>query len=173
MSRFYILALLLAGGSCWAQTQTSGYLAEFAQKWDNATNYTIELAEMMPDSAYDFRPIADTRTFSEQMIHSLKNMNWLNTKFLGGPTATGDLSHETYTKEEVLQLARDYFAACARHIATLTPADLDVAVEGFFAGPMTKRQILTLMNDHLTHHRGQMIVYLRLQGIEPPNYRGW
>jgi uncharacterized damage-inducible protein DinB len=34
----------------------------------------------------------------------------------------------------------------------------------------TKRQILLLLSDHITHHRGQMIVYLRLNGISPPRY---
>ncbi|NJL74904.1 MAG: hypothetical protein HC892_07620 [Saprospiraceae bacterium] len=30
-----------------------------------------------------------------------------------------------------------------------------------------------LMNDHLTHHRAQMIVYLRLKDVQPPKYVGW
>ena len=51
-------------------------------------------------------------------------------------------------------------------------SDLDEEVQ-FFAGPMSKRQILVLMNDHLTHHRGQMIVYVRLKGVKPPAYKGW
>jgi uncharacterized damage-inducible protein DinB len=25
--------------------------------------------------------------------------------------------------------------------------------------------------DHITHHRGQIVVYLRLNGIKPPQYR--
>ncbi|MFA9454721.1 MAG: DinB family protein [Candidatus Aminicenantaceae bacterium] len=25
--------------------------------------------------------------------------------------------------------------------------------------------------DHITHHRGQTVVYLRLNGIKPPQYR--
>lgn len=29
------------------------------------------------------------------------------------------------------------------------------------------------MDNHLAHHRGQMIIYLRLQGIKPPAYTGW
>jgi uncharacterized damage-inducible protein DinB len=30
-----------------------------------------------------------------------------------------------------------------------------------------------LMHDHHTHHRGQIIVYLRLNGLKPPKYVGW
>ncbi len=32
----------------------------------------------------------------------------------------------------------------------------------FFAGEKTKRQMFTLINDHMTHHRAQLLVYLRL-----------
>lgn len=34
----------------------------------------------------------------------------------------------------------------------------------------TKRQILLLLSDHITHHRGQMIVSIRLNGLAPPRY---
>jgi uncharacterized damage-inducible protein DinB len=43
----------------------------------------------------------------------------------------------------------------------------------FFAGPKARRQILILMHDHQSHHVGQLIVYLRLNGIKPPAYVGW
>ena len=43
----------------------------------------------------------------------------------------------------------------------------------FFAGPKSKLQILSLLQDHVTHHRGQLIVYLNLNEIEPPRYSGW
>ncbi|MGX5688737.1 DinB family protein [Arcticibacter tournemirensis] len=44
----------------------------------------------------------------------------------------------------------------------VTDDQLDEQVK-FFAGPMTRRQILILMHDHKTHHLGQLIVYLRLK----------
>ena len=34
----------------------------------------------------------------------------------------------------------------------------------------TKRQILLILTDHITHHRAQMLVALRLNGIVPPRY---
>jgi uncharacterized damage-inducible protein DinB len=50
--------------------------------------------------------------------------------------------------------------------------DLSTQVD-FFAGPKTKLQILNIIQDHVTHHRGQLIVYLNLKGIKPPEYVGW
>jgi uncharacterized damage-inducible protein DinB len=66
----------------------------------------------------------------------------------------------------------DAFTFSRDIVKELKPEDLEQRVD-FFAGNFTKRQILNLMDDHVTHHRGELIVYLRLNGIKPPPYRGW
>jgi uncharacterized damage-inducible protein DinB len=38
---------------------------------------------------------------------------------------------------------------------------------------MPKGTIFYLMRHHATHHRAQAILYLRMNGIEAPDYRGW
>ena len=40
----------------------------------------------------------------------------------------------------------------------------------YFGSDRTKRQVLLLLADHITHHRGQMLVYMRLNGQKPPRY---
>ncbi len=40
----------------------------------------------------------------------------------------------------------------------------------YFGLNRSKRQIFLLLADHVTHHRGQMLVHLRLNGIIPPRY---
>ena len=40
----------------------------------------------------------------------------------------------------------------------------------YFGLNRTKRQIFMLLADHITHHRGQMLVYMRLNGLVPPRY---
>ena len=60
----------------------------------------------------------------------------------------------------------------AKDLAPLTEKDLNHIVD-FVAGKMSRRRIMLLLTDHVTHHRGQLVVYLRLKGVEPPAYRGW
>ena len=38
---------------------------------------------------------------------------------------------------------------------------------------VSKESFLLTMDNHLAHHRGQLIVYLRLMGLKPPSYVGW
>ncbi|MEM6517680.1 MAG: DinB family protein, partial [Bacteroidota bacterium] len=34
-------------------------------------------------------------------------------------------------------------------------------------------KIMNFTIDHVTHHRGQATIYLRMNGIKPPDYIGW
>jgi uncharacterized damage-inducible protein DinB len=155
-------------------------LAEYQARWKNATAYTLEVATAMPDSAYAFRPTADQMSFGEQLLHLTGNMVWISNSFLGhtepgfeAGTFRDDLrAADASDKDRVLDLTRRGLAFAQAALAGLDPATLD-DVQDFFAGPLTRRHLLILLNDHLTHHRAQAIVYLRLQGIEPPRYRGW
>jgi len=40
-------------------------------------------------------------------------------------------------------------------------------------GKLNKYKFLNLIQDHQTHHVGQLIVYLKINNIEPPKYIGW
>nr|WP_240961704.1 DinB family protein [Nonlabens sp. Ci31] len=48
-----------------------------------------------------------------------------------------------------------------------TPLD---EVLDYFGLIRTKRQIFSILTDHITHHRGQILVYRRLEGLVPPSY---
>ena len=38
---------------------------------------------------------------------------------------------------------------------------------------VSRRQIMALIMDHSTHHRGSAIAYLRAEGVEPPAFVGF
>lgn len=165
-----LLFFLMVSSSLCAQN--GAYLEDFQAKWKNAAAYSMEVAEAMPEGDYDYQPSPEVRTFEQQMIHSIKNMIWLSSTYMTDKKFEGDLDKAEYNKAEVVALLKDAFAFTTEAVVQLQPHDLNMTVK-FFAGPKHLRQILTLMNDHLTHHRGQAIIYLRMKGVEPPKYRGW
>lgn len=150
----------------------SAYLEEAQQKLKNAAAYTLEIAESMPEDRFGFRPTAAEMSFQEQLLHIAGNMNWLTSSYLSGKKSEKDLKKVSYTKAETIAILKEIVENASAALSQLAVAQLEEKVE-FFAGPMTKRQILTLLNDHHTHHRGQLIVYLRLNDIKPPKYLGW
>lgn len=142
----------------------------FLEKWDNSRDYLIAVAEAMPEESFDFKPMPRERSFIEQLIHIQENIDWLSTKYFdAGNRAVSIVESD---KQRTIENLKNSFANARKAIENTDKRDLKDVV-GFFAGPKSKYQILNLLQDHLTHHRGQLIVYLNLKEIEPPGYVGW
>ncbi|QHI37356.1 hypothetical protein IMCC3317_27350 [Kordia antarctica] len=162
--------LLVIFVSSFAKAQDTP-ISAFLEKWENSKDYLVEMAEAMPEDKYDYKPTERQKTFKEQLLHIKQNMDWLSNRYFA--KATLENIKVTYpTKAEVIEAMKTSFDNTATIIKTATPEDLKELVE-FFAGQKTKLQILNLLQDHVTHHRGQLIVYLNLNDIKPPTYRGW
>jgi uncharacterized damage-inducible protein DinB len=163
------LCLLFMAGMVQAQET---FLDDLKIKWKNATEYTLEFAKIMPEEKYSYKPVEVEMTFGEQLKHIAGNMVWLCSSYLNGEKTTLDPVNSGNSKKEITAVLEKSFDYARQTIDHLNEKNLNQQVD-FFAGKMTKRRILMLLTDHVTHHRGQLVVYLRLNGIEPPAYRGW
>ena len=144
-----------------------------ASRLQRAHAYTALVAESMPDSLYHFRPTPEAMTFARQLTHLCSNLGRLSGEFLGDTLNPVSEQHLDYaSKDEVVNLIDRTYHFAMRKLETLSPSALTDTVN-FFAGPLTKLQVVNLVFDHQTHHRAQALVYLRLNGIEPPRYTGW
>lgn len=145
----------------------------FLEKWENSKIYLVAIAEAMPSEKYDFKPTARQKGFQDQLLHIKSNMDWLGSTYFGDPKSNKkSTDNSKLTKEETIRLLIDGFD----HVSAIlknTPSNTLMEKVDFFAGEKTKLQILNLLQDHVTHHRGQLIVYLNLNNIEPPKYVGW
>lgn len=144
----------------------------FVEKWDNSKVYLVKMAESMPEDKFDFKPTDREMTFKEQVMHILDNMDWLSTThFSNGDYKKKDRTAIVTKQQIVEEIGRSFDEAKIR-VENNKETDLGKKV-AFFAGEKTKLQILNLLQDHVTHHRGQLIVYLNLNQIKPPAYVGW
>ncbi|EIM78426.1 DinB family protein [Nitritalea halalkaliphila LW7] len=146
-------------------------MEEFVKKWDNGLAFTLETIDAMPDDLLDYKPHASAMSFKEQVAHSATSIVWIAKNTLDGPEPDFDTSATPANKAELKALVEASYAYGKNLVASLSPEDLETQVESF-AGTVTKRQLLALMDDHATHHRGAAIAYIRANGIEPPRYRG-
>ena len=100
-------------------------------------------------------------------------MVWLGTTYFNAHEYGGKKDNKSkLTKEETIQLLVEGFDLVSTALKN-TPATVLKEKVAFFAGEKTKLQLLNLLQDHVSHHRGQLIVYLNLNNIEPPKYVGW
>ncbi|MEM1218969.1 MAG: DinB family protein [Bacteroidota bacterium] len=173
MIKHLLLCFLLLASFCPMHAQNS-LLDDARQKFSNAANYTLEVARLMPAEHYTYKPTPDQETFQEQLIHILSNATWLSGGYLTDqPFKINWKEKEGLSKEETLVLLETTFAQIAERLETVTLESLEEEVDFFTPQVRNKGQILTLLNDHHTHHRGELVVYLRLQNIKPPRYQGW
>lgn len=153
---------------------------EWVAKWKNSLAYTLEALAEIPDSSLAFRPSEEQMSVQEQLQHLSGNIYGLSRRFLDYEPETFKeddlralLAAETLGRAELEQLIRDAYAYGIAAIYSFEAADWDKMVPNFFAGPRSRRTIIYLLQDHATHHRAQVLMYMRLLGLEPPRYRGW
>ncbi len=147
-------------------------ISAFLLKWENSKNYLLEIAEAMPEENYNYKPTERQMTFMEQLIHIRSNMVWLSESYFVDENFNKSSKVNPKTKAEILQELTIAFDKVTNIIKNVALGDLTTQVD-FFAGPKSKLQILNLLQDHVTHHRAQIIVYLNLNNIQPPKYSGW
>jgi uncharacterized damage-inducible protein DinB len=171
MHKYYLLFLIFSANFAFAQDT---FLSEFSAKWKSASVYTKKVMDTMPQKQYGFRPTKDEMSFEEQLIHMANNMNWLGSKFLSNTPAPNPEKVEVkgLSRKEIVTILNNSLAYIQRITDSFDENRLNEKVD-FPAGQLTKRQIFTLLNDHQTHHRAQLLVYLRLKGEKPPEYVGW
>lgn len=152
----------------------SNFKEQFLPIWKRAKAYTLETAAAMPDSLYDYRPAETVMTFREQLIHVANNLFSLNARFVqAAPIPQTQEASSLTSKESVIAYLESAFDFVGESL-NMDESALNAPAPGFWSPDSAdKKTLLLLMRDHMTHHRAQLILYLRLNGIEPPRYRGW
>lgn len=144
----------------------------FLEKWQNSKKYLLDIAKAMPEDKYSYKPTEREMSFGEQLIHIKGNMDWLSTSYFTSEKFDKKKDEKNYSKDEIISMLEKSFDNVYKIIKKTKPESLKDKVD-FFAGSKTKLQILNLLQDHVTHHRGQLIVYLNLKEVTPPKYVGW
>ena len=135
----------------------------------------VGLADAMPAERYGFRPTSgefrDVRTFGEQVKHvacaNVAFYNEIEKKTPPEGCETGGPS-PAKTKAEIMTYLRESFAYAGRVLRTMTPANALEAAGGPYGGQSSRLGLATLSIWHASDHYGQLVVYLRMNGIVPP-----
>ena len=135
----------------------------------------IGLAEAMPEDKYSYVPAVGkfdgVRSFGEQVKHVACAQFAFFNEFEGKkpPEDCEKGGHDpAKTKAELIKYLKDSFDYSNAVLARLTANNALDRVEGRYAGPNTKLGISVVAIWHITDHYGQLVEYLRLNGIVPP-----
>jgi len=145
--------------------------------WKDVERDFTDLAEAMPEDKWNYKPtqgeFKGVRTFGEQIKHvACGNEAWAKQMAgektpercdLGGP-------NPAKTRTEILAYLRDSFAMIDKAIAATNSENLLQPNKGRYWGP-NRLSALTAAVWHISDHYGQLVEYLRMNGIVPPASR--
>ena len=157
-----------AVGAAVSPAQTYGKLLSIMEQ------QFVSAAEAMPEDKYNFAPaqgeFKGVRTFGQQVKHVIE----ANYVFFSGPDfneaqdkALADATEKLTTKADIVKALKDSFAKAHAFVDTITPENAFVQTAHGTRAGMTSFGIA-----HLMDHYGQMVMYLRMNGIVPPASRG-
>lgn len=141
----------------------------------------IDVAEAMPEEKFNFSPESlnipgsdykGVRTFAVQVKHVAAS-NWFIWSALTGEKLPEGLNDgngpaNLKTKAEIIKFLKDSFALGHRGAATLTTDNMLQLLPG---GKSTRLNRAEFGVSHACDHYGQMVEYLRMNGIVPPTSR--
>lgn len=172
------LSFLLAGQIVSAQTKVG--ISHALDFWiSNTEKEVVSGADAMPADKFSFAPtesgFTGVRTFAEQIKHLAAN-NYRMATFILDQTPTADQESETgpaavQTKAQIMEYLKGSFVALHRAVATITEQNMLEIIRPRPSGQNTRVQFAVDAVTHSYDHYGQMVEYLRMNGIVPPASR--
>ena len=149
-----------------AQTTSPSVVKEIVATWQRAATDLIDVAEAMPEQKYDYKPTPEIATFRDQLVH----LTGIAQRFIDSAKGTkNEHPHKVMTKAEVIGELKQTLQTGQEMLGSLTDAQLLEQVKFPFGDRMVSR--FTFWQGPLyqfRNHHGQLVVYLRMNGIVPP-----
>jgi uncharacterized damage-inducible protein DinB len=164
---FLVVVAAVVPSSLRAQAPAPSLAKEIAASFQRASTDILDVAEAMPAEKYGYKPTPEISSFGEQLVH----VAGITQRFIDTAkgTKTEAPHHAATTKPEIMELLKKTFQNAQDMINPLTDAQLlepmkfpfgdrTVTRATFWQGPLYQ----------IRNHHGQLVVYLRMNGIVPP-----
>jgi DinB superfamily len=179
-----VLAFLLIASLVRAETKPTEEVRTVTMVLDRTVSNTEEefvpAAEAMPEDKFNFAPtngaFKGVRTFAEQIKH-VAAVNYELGAALMEEKPPVDVNGESgpasiTNKADIIKYLKDSFAYVHKAIATINESNLTGKVRSPFGeGKVTRLGLASSVSWHAYDHYGQMVEYLRMNGIIPPSSR--
>ena len=140
----------------------------------------VDAADAMPEDKFAFAPsngeFKGVRTFAQQVKH-VAAVNYLVASAILGEKPPLELGGENgpdsiKSKDEIVKFAKDSFAYVHKAVTAIDEKNSLAPIKSPFGqGNTTRLGLATLIVGHCFDHYGQMVEYLRMNGIIPPASR--
>jgi uncharacterized damage-inducible protein DinB len=141
--------------------------------WNDQKETMVNAADAMPADKFTYKSTPAQRDFAGQVMHVVE-INQMLLGTLGAKTPAPMINLKATSKPEVMAALRRSYDYGEQVIREFNDAQLVARVAPpSFMGPSASRvRLIYAMMQHTNDSYGQMVVYLRLNGIVPPASRG-
>lgn len=147
--------------------------AQFIKDWERAKSYTLDYLNTMPAGKYSFKAADSIRSFGQQMLHLASANVFLIANATGEKMEWPrglENSPTAQTKDSVVYYVTRSYDYAIESVKKSDPGKYGEEIT-LNNNKLTRFAGLLKAFEHQTHHRGQTTIYIRLQGIKPPNER--
>ena len=142
--------------------------------WAMQKEWLVNAADAMPEDKFGYKSTPAQRSYGEQIMHVVQ-ANQQVVGMLGGKTPAPAINLKAATKAEVMTALRqsmDYWDVVLKEFTDQQLNERVTTPASSFLGPSASRLRLVYVSiAHSLDIYGQMVVYLRLNGIVPPASR--
>jgi uncharacterized damage-inducible protein DinB len=142
--------------------------------WQRNRTTVLAYIDAMPDSAAGFRPTPGVRTFAQQFDHIVTTNLEVAAVALRGLKAAPTLADSAvylHRKAALRQYAESTYAYLLDALRHASPAQLRRPVAMYGQPPQPAVRLAALSFEHSVWTLGQLVPYLRMNGVTPPEYR--
>lgn len=145
---------------------------DLLKDWQDQKDTLLKIADAMPEDRFGYKSTPPQRSHGEQVMHvALVNVELLNV--VGGQAAPPSFTAESAkTKADMLNALAESYDYGTALLQEQTDAGVTETIDAGFLGPSTRARVFWFLLGHSMDVYGQMVVYLRLNGIVPPASRG-
>jgi uncharacterized damage-inducible protein DinB len=153
-----------------AAAPAGGFAGTFEKHWSTAKELAVAVASAMPAESYSFKPVAAEMSFGEVVEHMAQS-NFGYCAFIADAKSPFQPAKGAEAdKAAAVKDVGDSFDYCSKIFESLDEANLP-QIHGTGKRSFSASEVMLGVMIHMSHHRGQAEVYLRLKGITPPEYK--
>lgn len=147
-------------------------VAEVQTMFNALKNNISKAADQFPEDKYAWKPTPDVRSWGALMSHIVDDNNGACFALAGESTRPARLDNEgqptdagkDLKKADIVRLLGESFARCDKAFAAVTPDNMTER-----QGARSKVGALIYDTQHISEHYGNIVTYMRLQGLVPPS----
>ena len=140
--------------------------------WDGAKRNFRRSADVMPEAKYSFKPVDSVRSYGAILAHVAGAGYEFCSAAKGEktPHAEDEFEKNAKSKADIVKALDGSIAYCDEVYKTLDDKKAAEMVGGAFGGPQGARAANLIGNtNHFNEHYGNLVTYLRINGLVPPS----